>query len=271
MTYRLIIGVFASCLLVAGTVRAQEIIAPPGANDAPVTSLKVLSKDQFKTFGQILPTMQGIRDALGVGCVYCHTYTAPYNPANDFVSDAKPTKQKAREMLKMVQSINQTIGTQIPPLDKPAAGQSRPTPRQATQVTCVTCHRGVPIPKQLLDIVLETGNSQGREAAVARYRDLRKTFYGAQAYDFTDTTLFVAAQRSNAAGKPDDAIAYAQLNVEFNTKSTRSYQVMSQAYVLKKDTAGAIAAMEKAVAIEPANTGLRNQLNQLKNPGRGRG
>ena len=256
----LLLSTVGACLL-AGTVWAQEIIAPPGANDAPVKSLKVLSKDQFKTFGEILPTMQGIRDALGVGCVYCHTYTAPYNPANDFVSDAKPTKQKARAMLKMVQSINQTIGNEIPPLDKPA-GPS--TPRQTTQVTCVTCHRGVPIPKQLLDIVLETGNSQGRQAAVARYRDLRKTFYGAQAYDFTDTTLFVAAQRSNTAGKPDDAIAYARLNVEFNPKSVRSYQVLSQAYVLKKDTAGAIAAMEKAVAIDPANKGLEEQLHQLK-------
>src|SRR5436190_23777127 len=117
MKYRPTIGAFASCLLVAGTVWTQEIIAPPGANDAPVKSLKVLSKDQFKTFGEILPTMQGIRDALGVGCVYCHTYTAPYNPANDFVADGKPTKQKARAMLKMVQSINQTIGNEIPPLD----------------------------------------------------------------------------------------------------------------------------------------------------------
>jgi len=254
----LLLSTVGACLLMAGTVWAQEIIAPPGANDAPVTSLKVLPKEQFKTFGQILPTMQAIRDALGVGCVYCHTYTSPYNPANNFVSDDKPTKQKAREMLKMVQSINQTISTQIPPLDKPATG------RQPTAVQCVTCHRGVPIPRQLVDIVTDTGNAKGAAAAVAQYRDLRTRYFGAQAYDFTDAPLYFAGMRANAANKPDDAIAYGQLNVEFNPKSARSYWLMSKGYQLKKDRAAAIAAMEKAVATAPETAAFKTELEELK-------
>jgi len=248
-------------LAIAPTVHAQEIVVPPGANDVPNKDLKVLPKDRFKTFGDILPAMQSIRDSLGVGCVYCHTYTAPYNPANDFVSDAKPAKEKARVMMRMVQAINQTIRTEIPALDKPA------TTRQPAAVQCVTCHRGVAIPRELVEIVADTGNTKGAAAAVAQYRDLRAKYYGAEAYDFTDTTLFVAAQRALTADKPDDAIAYTQANVEFNPKSARSYQLMSQAYVAKKDTPAAIAAMEKAVAAQPNNEAFKAQLERLRKPG----
>ena len=254
----LLLSTVGACLLAAATVRAQEIVAPPGANDAPVKSLTVLPADRFKTFGEILPTMQAIRDALGVGCVYCHTYTAPYNAANDFVSDSKPTKNKARAMMRMVQQINQTIGKEIPALDMPATG------RQATTVTCVTCHRGVSIPRQLLDIVTDTGNARGAQAAVAQYRDLRTRYYGNQSYDFTDYTLYFAAMRANAANKPDDAIAYAQLNLEFNPKSGRSHWVMSRAYQLKKDRANQIAALEKAVATQPEVAAFKTELDEVK-------
>jgi hypothetical protein len=260
MTRVTVLALAGSLLTVAG-VGGQEIVVPPGANDVPTRNLKVLPKEQNRTFGEILPAMQAMRDALGVGCVYCHTYTAPYNPANDFVSDAKPAKEKALAMLRMVQAINQTIRTEIPRLDKPA------TSRQAVGVTCVTCHRGTAIPRELVDVVTETGNTKGAAAAVAQYRELRGRFYGAEAYDFTDTTLFVAAQRALTANKPDDAIAYAQLNVEFNPKSGRSYQLMSQAYVAKKDNASAITAMEKAVEAQPNNDAFKAQLERLKKPG----
>ena len=96
------------------------------------------------------------------------------------------------------------------------------------------------IPKQLSDIVADTTGEKGAAAAVTQYRELRGKFYGAQAYDFSDNTLFTAAQRAVQANKPDDAIAYAQANVEFNPMSARSYQVLSQAYGKKGDKASAV-------------------------------
>ena len=214
-------------------------------------------------FEQILPVMQGYRDALGVTCAYCHVYVGAFNPMNDFASDAKAPKQKARVMMRMVQTINRTISSEVPPLD-PAAG-SRSATRETVQVQCVTCHRGVPIPKQMVDIILETGNRDGASSAIARYRELRKTFLGTPAYDFGEVPLIVAAQRANAANKPDDAIAYAQLNLEFNPRSGRSYEVMSQAYVLKRDRASALSAIEKAVAIDPNNGAFQNGLREIRN------
>jgi hypothetical protein len=63
-----------------------------------------------------------------------------------------------------------------------------------------------------VDIITETGRG-GVAGAIAVYRDLRRRYYGSQAYDFSDATLFVAAQRANNANKPDDAITYAQVNL----------------------------------------------------------
>lgn len=248
-----------------------------GQQPAP-TNLQVLPKDM--TAAQVIPIMQGIAAGLGVACGYCHVTAqdaqaggarggrgdaaaaggrggAPAAPPmNDFASDAKPTKKTARTMLLMARDINTKLGAE---LGKPAA--------DVTQVLCVTCHRGVPIPKQLVDIVADTTTKQNVAAAVAQYRDLRKQFYGSAAYDFSDLSLFTAAQRAIAAMRPDDALAYLQANVEFNTNSARSFQQMSVAYQRKMDTPNAIAMLEKAVAIDPMNMGFQNQLNNLKNPG----
>jgi ribosomal protein S18 acetylase RimI-like enzyme len=52
---------------------------------------------------------------------------------------------------------------------------------EITQVACATCHRGVPIPRQLLDTIATTMALRGAQAAVQEYRGLRRQYYGAQA------------------------------------------------------------------------------------------
>jgi hypothetical protein len=92
----------------------------------------------------------------------------------------------------------------------------------------VTCHRGVAIPKQLADILDQTAMEKGTQAAVAQYKDLRKQYFGAQAYDFSEGSLATYAQRA------------------------------------KNDTAAAIKSLEKAVELDPQNAQLKRQLDQLK-------
>jgi len=174
---------------------------------------------------------------------------------NDFASDNKQAKKTARTMMLMARDINSKLGVE---LGKPA--------NQVTQVQCVTCHRGLPIPKQLVDVVAETAAAKNAAAALDQYRELRKQFYGAAAYDFSDYTLFTAAQRAIAAMRPDDALAYLQANVEFHPNSARSYQQMSVAYQRKMDTPNAIRMLEKAVELDPMNMAFRNQLDALRNP-----
>ena len=207
------------------------------------------------TAQQILPVMQNFNAALGVNCGYCHVFDGPpaTNPKNDFASDDKETKKKARVMLALARDVNMKLQSE---LGKPAA--------ELTNVQCITCHRGVAIPKQLVTIVMETAGKEGVNKAVAQYNDLRKQYYGAQAYDFSDATLFNAATQSLAANKPDDAIAFAQTNVAYHANSARSYQVMSQAFQRKNDKDKAIWALERAVELDPMNQGFKNQLQQLK-------
>jgi hypothetical protein len=251
------------------------------AQPAP-QNLQVLPRDM--TAQQVIPIMQTFAASLGVGCNYCHVTAqdAPARgagagrgaappaegqgrgraaagppPMNDFPSDAKQPKKTARTMMLMVRDINSKLGAEL----------AKPAP-EVTQVGCVTCHRGVPIPKQLVDIVTEATAAKNATAALDQYRELRKQFLGSAAYDFSDFTLFSAAQRALGAmpPRPDDAIAFLNANVEFNPNSARSYQQMSVAYQRKMDTANAIKMLEKAVELDPMNMGFRNQLNNLKTP-----
>jgi hypothetical protein len=253
-------------VIVTAMISAQQAPAGGGAAGAPQgrggaapqlpepKNLKFFPKDM--TAQQIIPIMANFNAALGVNCGYCHVFDGPpaTNPKNDFASDDKETKAKARVMLGLARDANMKLGSE---LGKPAA--------EVTQVQCITCHRGVAIPKQLVAIVTETAAKEGVAKALQQYQDLRKQYYGSQAYDFTDATLFNAATQSLTAMKPDDAIAFAQLNLAFNSNSARSYQVMAQAYQRKNDKDNAVKNLEKAVALDPMNQGFKNQLQQLKN------
>jgi tetratricopeptide (TPR) repeat protein len=134
----------------------------------------------------------------------------------------------------------------------------------ATRVGCATCHRGVPIPKQIADIVTEAGNSGGAAAGLAKYKELRTQFYGGQSYDFSEGSLIVIAQRANTANKADDALTYLNANLEYYSKSARTYVTMAQVKNAKGDKPGAIAALEKAVELDPNNAQAKTQLETLK-------
>src|SRR5579863_3857772 len=176
----------------------------------------------------IMPLMQEFVQALGVQCEYCHS--APRGSGQ-----AEPKKDIARQMIAMTRDLNTRVQTAT---GKPTA--------DATQVRCVTCHRGVPIPKQLSEIVMQTLREKGATATVAQYRDLHQHFYGRAAYDFGEDTLIGIAQPL-AAGKPDDAIALLKLNLEFFPQSAKTYAAIAYAYTRKYDDATAITYYEKSV------------------------
>ena len=78
------------------------------------------------------------------GCLFCHVGDMERPRAEwDFASDAKPTKEKARVMMAMVEAIN---GEHLSRLD------DRVVPSFA--VTCYTCHSGRTDPRPLLDVLL---------------------------------------------------------------------------------------------------------------------
>jgi len=245
---------FAAVLLTASIASAQPpaVQQPPARgtgsgtgqaqSPAPLKNLQVFPKDTPRE--QVLATMQAFTQALGVNCNYCHV--------QDRSVDELRTKAAARQMMLLARDINQKLPQAV---SKPAD--------QATRVGCVTCHRGVPIPKQLSDILLGTEKDKGVDASVAQYWDLRKQFYGRAAYDFGDGSLITVAQRLTN-DKPDEALKFLEINSQFYPGSSRTFQAMSAAHLKKNDKAEAIKDLEKAAALDPQNPGLKRQLDQLK-------
>src|SRR5215469_2501038 len=129
--------------LVLSTLFAVAAFAQPGGPDAALN-------------------MQAIAQALGVSCQYCHS-------AARGSGAPEPRKDIARQMVAMTRDLNARV--------QQATGKAA---ADATEVKCVTCHRGVPIPKQLNEIITRTLLKEGSDAATAQYRDLRSHYYGHQ-------------------------------------------------------------------------------------------
>ena len=136
MRFRHVVGALAVVALAGSMAMAQ---APEGQRGAAPAAppephnLKVLPAST--TTAQILPIMRAFSAALGTNCGYCHVWTGPGLPTNDYASDEKPAKDVARAMMRMAGTINQTLAANI---KKPAD--------QITRVQCMTCHRGAAIP-----------------------------------------------------------------------------------------------------------------------------
>jgi len=249
---RRIVFAFPLVALTASLASAQTPATTTGgqAPPPPMTNLQIFPKDTPRP--QVIATMQAFTQALGVQCNYCHVQEGR-GGRNDMASDEKPTKKAARGMMVLAREINAKLPE--------AVGKSADA---TTRVGCATCHRGVPVPKLLADIVTDAAATGGSAAGLAKYKELREKFYGGQSYDFSEGSLVAIGQRANAAGKADDALAYLQANVDYYPKSARSYLLMSQAHMAKQDKAGAVKDLEKALDFDPANAQAKNQLETLK-------
>ena len=228
----------------AATIHQALIVA------AVVMQASAVGAQNAQPAADPLLDMQAISAALGVRCEYCHVARRGEPPA--ITPSGKPKQQIAREMIAMTRELNAKVQAAS---DKAAA--------DAAPVACVTCHRGVPIPRQLSEIIARTLREKGVGEAVAQYRQLRKEFYGRQSYDFGEVELLGVATRLTQT-RPGDALALLQLNVEFYPQSARSYITMAQAYTRKLDDASAIESLEKALEIEPENGVVKGQLAQLQ-------
>lgn len=243
---------FGAVVLAAVAASAQP---PPGGRGAqappppPMTNLQVFPKDTPRP--QVVAAMQQFTQALGVRCEYCHVDDPAVKV--DMASDDKQTKRTARAMMLM----SRDIAARLPEI----TGKSADT---VTRVGCMTCHRGVAIPKQIADIVTEAAASGGATAGLAKFKELRAQYYGGQSYDFSEGSLLAIAQRANAAQKSDDALAYLQANLEYYPKSARTYLLMSQVHNGRGDKDAAIKDVEKAIELDPGNAQAKQALQRLK-------
>ena len=124
-----------------------------------------------------------------------------------FASDDRDNKKKAREMMRMTDSINTRFLASLPARDVPS-----------TDVTCVTCHRGLNKPMMIENVLLATTASSGVDSAIARYRTLRNDMALGR-YNFGEGPVTEAARQLSAQGKHADAIKLMEMLQEFYPNS----------------------------------------------------
>jgi tetratricopeptide (TPR) repeat protein len=214
-------------------------------------NLKVFPKDI--PVRALIDTMAGFTRALGVRCTYCHVGEEGQSLSTfDFASDEKPTKNKAREMLRMVGAINGDYLTKL------ASRRSPPV-----VVACATCHRGIAVPRPIQQVVLMTYDSAGADSAIAAYRALRERYYGRAAYDFGEVPLADVGAALRAQGKTADALRFYVLNTELTPTSAFAFREAAQAQLAAGDTAAAISNFQKALSINPNDRQAKGILDRL--------
>jgi hypothetical protein len=229
------------------------ILVPASLAQIPdqFTNLKVLPKDMPKR--ELVNLMRDFAGSLGVRCNHCHVgENAATLEGFDFASDDKETKRVARAMLQMTNEINGKL--------LPTIGRESPV-----QVRCATCHRGVTKPQTLDQILLAEVAKGGVDSAKTRYRELRTQYYGTGSYDFSGRTMNMVAEKLARGQKNFDAAAeLMKLHIEFNPDKADAYIGLGQLYSMKGDKEAAIAALERAVALEPENAQAKQMLESVR-------
>lgn len=219
------------------------------------TNLKVLPEDIPQR--QLLTIMRGFTRALGVRCSTCHVGEESQDLSEyDFASDDEATKRTAREMIKMVQSINENVIAALPDRGSPEI-----------EVSCVTCHAGRRRPTTLLQELTWAAADGGWEAAEARYHELRERYYGVGTLDFSRRPLEDFATGLLRADDLPGALAALELNVELYPEAWNSWALKGQVHMRSDQTEEAIAAFERSLEILPGNPRVLQVLERLKTGG----
>ena len=242
--------------LVAGLLAGVITAVPVAAQGIPddFSNLQVLPDDISRR--QLIGIMGSFSDALGVGCAHCHTVSDDLDsPDDDFASDEKATKGKARAMMAMVEAINADHIARLADRDERDLG-----------VACVTCHAGKPAPVTLVQELTWAVDEGGFAAVKARYDELREDYFGRGAYDFGPASLERVAQvlaRSDA----DAALAVIALNLEHHPESVPSWLLKGQIHTFEGQTDVAVEAYERVLELEPGHRAATQALERMREGG----
>jgi tetratricopeptide (TPR) repeat protein len=236
-------------LMIARSSRAQTQWTWP---EKP-KNLQVLNKDWPGS--RLGPVMRGFTRALSVRCSYCHVGEEGKDLSTyDFVSDANPNKNRAREMLRMLGDVNEHLK------------KIEPSGDQRVNMWCHTCHRGRPRPMTLGEEMGEQYRQKGIDAAVGHYQDLRMKFLDKGAYDFSERSLnefgYEILGKKDTAG----AIRIFQLNTQIFPASANAWDSLAEAYLKSGDVKTAKRYYEKSLKLDPKNDSARAALQKLKGP-----
>jgi len=215
------------------------------------TNLQVFPKDISSK--DLIEIMRGFSFSLGVRCDHCHAgKDGPNLPRMNFASDERETKKTARVMLRMVEAINRDYIGKV-------------SQKPAIAVECVTCHRGLSRPRTLQAVLLEEMEKGGLSSAISLYRSLRRQAYGNGQYDFSETSLNLLSESLLHRGKPKEAAAMMELNLEVNSPfSNWGYSVLAMAHRANGEPKKAEADFGKILEADPQNSWAKGELEKLR-------
>jgi hypothetical protein len=242
---RFVITAVASLLLVPAIASAQW---PPER----LRNVKAYPADM--PVRALIDTMISYTRALGVRCSYCHVggETTPFERL-DFSSDSMPAKVKAREMIRMLGTINTDLITKV---------ADRREPRIA--VTCATCHRGIPQPRPLQQVLLMAFDGGGVDSVEKTYRALRERYFGSASYDFGEVPLADIASVVRTKSGIEAAIRLHRLNVASVPQSGFALRQLAGALTTAGDTTGAIASLQQALTLNANDAQAKTMLERLR-------
>ena len=226
------------------------LLLPAGPAEAQIpdefTNLQLLDKDIGKQ--QLVGIMRDWAGGLGVRCNHCHV--GPDNlQGMDFATDEKENKRAARVMLEMSRAINrQYVGS----------WEEEEEEGKHQTVACFTCHRGQPEPPKKLAWVLgETAMSEGPEAALTQYKELKAEHYGTGLYDFREQVFGELAQAAFEMGQLEAATTILRGSLEIFPESADLHMYLGMALMQAGDAEGAGAKFDDALAIDPDHGGAK--------------
>src|SRR5262249_15797311 len=227
-------------MLLAYPASAQEQWSWP---EKPA-NLQVLPKEWPGT--RLRPVMVGFTRSLGVRCSYCHKgeQGKPLT-TYDFASDENPNKNRAREMLRMLGSVEDHLK------------KIQPSGDQRVNMWCHTCHRGRPRPMTLGEELGEQYRTKGIKSTLDHYDELKQKFYGRGAYDFGEQSLNSFGYELLAKNDFAGAIQIFQLNCQQFPQSGNVWDSLAEAYMKSGDLKAAEKNYKKALRLEPKDANAK--------------
>lgn len=202
---------------------------------------------------RLRPVMTGFTRALGVRCTYCHVGEEGKPLSTyDFVSDVNPNKDTAREMLRMLGSINDHLK------------KVQPSGKTRVNMWCHTCHQGRPRPTTLEEELKETYEESGIQATLARYRELRQRYYGKAGYDFSQRSLNTFGYELLGKKDYDGAIAIFRLNAEQFPGLGDVWDSLAEGYLTAGNSRLAEIYYRKSLELDPQNDNAVKKLREIE-------
>ena len=246
-----IVGTFLTLLLLSLPLYAQGSHTGGWKWPEEPQNIQVLSETLKNS--TLRANMVGFTVALGVRCSYCHVGVEGEPLSTyDFPSDANPNKDRAREMLRMLDDINgHLIKIESSTVTK-------------VDMWCHTCHRGISVPNSIWAILGDTYVANGLEASLNEYAELKEKYYGKGAYWFRPSVLNGIGYRAVRDGDTKGALKAFKLNAKEYPKDGNAWDSLAETYMTMGDNKKAKKYYKKSLKFSPNNQNARDMIKKME-------